>query len=338
MLIITALVTAPIGLHAQPEATRAFLRTVLGFSAADLREVAQGRAPIRSLDTVDGREIAIAGAVRVAVSPEQYVEAFRDIVEFKRHEAVQQIGVFGNTPQVSDLAGLTLDNDHISDLRDCRLHHCDLQLSRAAIERIAAVKWAAPDAAAQANAAMRELLTQLVVNYRRSGDEALMTYENERQPLSVTEEFRTMMAAPPAVLRRFPTLERHLRQFPTESGGDVTDVIYWSKEDVGPKVIISVTHLAIARVSYAPVIYAAASKQLYGSHYFDSSLGLTLLLQDDNPSTTTLVYLNRSRIDVLDGFLGGLKRAVVRSRARAAMSDTLSRLRVRLPARLKESK
>jgi hypothetical protein len=83
-----------------------------------------------------------------------------------------------------------------------------------------------------------------------------------------------------------------------------------------------------------PVMFAAASKQLYGSHYFDSSLGLTLLLRDINPGTTVLVYINRSRIDVLSGFLGGLKRAIVRSRGRSAMEDTLARIRTRLPERV----
>jgi hypothetical protein len=122
-----------------------------------------------------------------------------------------------------------------------------------------------------------------------------------------------------------------MTRFPSEAVRGIEDIFYWSKEDVGPKVIISVTHMAIVRVSDGPVAYAAASKQLYGSHYFDSSLGLTLLLEDEQPSSTVLVYLNRSRVDVLSGFLGGLKRAIVRSRARSAMADTLTRIKVRLP-------
>jgi hypothetical protein len=83
------------------------------------------------------------------------------------------------------------------------------------------------------------------------------------------------------------------------------------------------------------VRYVAASKQLYGSHYFDSSLGLTLLLRDDQPGSIVLVYVNRSRIDALDGFLGGVKRAIVRSRGKSALEDTLVRIRTRLPARVR---
>ena len=332
--IVTTLVTASVVFATQPHDTLSFLRSVLGYGDAELRDLAQGRSAVRALDTVDDREIAIAGAVRVPVSPDAYIAQLRDIVTFKRHEAVIQIGTFGTSPQVADIAGLTLDRDHLDDLRNCRLHDCDLQLSREGIERVRAIRWSAPDAAQQANRVMRELLTELVLRYRQVGDAALMTYENERDGLSVAQEFRAMLAAPPAVLQQFRPLERHVTQYPSGAAG-VEDIFYWSKEDVGPKVIVSVTHMAIQRVPDGPVAYAVASKQLYGSHYFDSSLGLTLLLRDEQPESTVLVYVNRSRVDVLDGFLGALKRAIVRSRARSAMADTLARIRTRLPARIR---
>jgi hypothetical protein len=332
LLLVTALVTAAAVFGAQPQETLSFLRDVFGYEQEGLRDLAQGRPAVRALDTRDDREIAIVGAIRVAVSPEQYIAELKNIVEFKRHEAVRQIGTFGSPPQLSDVAGLTLDRDHLDDLRDCRLHDCDLQLSRAGIDRVNASS--SPVAAEQANRTMRELLTELVAGYQRAGDTALMTYVDEKEPLSVAEEFRAMIAAPPAVLQRFPALDRHLTRFPAGASPAVEDIFYWSKEDVGPKVIISVTHMAIHRIAAGPVVYAVASKQLYGSHYFDASLGLTLLLRDDQPSSTVLVYLNRSRVDALDGFLGGLKRAIVRSRARSAMADTLTRIRTRLPARI----
>jgi hypothetical protein len=330
-LLVTALAAQSLRADAQPPETTQFLREVLGYTNADLRDVAQGRPAVRGLDTTDGREIAIVGAIRVPISAAQYVERLRDIVAFKRHEAVRQIGTFGGAPRADDMAGLTLDADHLDDLRGCRPSHCDLQLSRAAIERVRAIQWSQPNAAAEANRVIRGLLAELTANYRQSGDAALMTYENDRAPLSVADEFRAMMAAPPRILPRLPQLEQHMTRFPSEAVRGIEDIFYWSKEDVGPKVIISVTHMAIVRVSDGPVAYAAASKQLYGSHYFDSSLGLTLLLEDEQPSSTVLVYLNRSRVDVLSGFLGGLKRAIVRSRARSAMADTLTRIKVRLP-------
>lgn len=321
---------------AQFSAAQAFLQDHFRYSTSDLRDLSQGRAAVRALDTTDPREIAIAGAIRVGVSPQFYVDQLRNIVDFKRHDAVRQIGTFSSPPTRSDVAALSLDREHLDGLRNCRLQGCGLQLSREAIDLFnREVDWSSPDAPAAATRVMHETLTQIVARYERRGDAGLVTYEDQRTPISVADEFRAMMAAPPRVLAQVPKLEQHLTRYPAGRGTAVTDVLYWSKEDVGPKVIISVTHMAIARIDGdGPVQFAAASKQLYGSSYFDSSLGLTLLLQDDTPGSVVLVYVNRSRVDALDGFLSGLKRAVVRARGRSAMADTLVRIRTRLPARL----
>jgi hypothetical protein len=335
VLFVTALVTVPALRAAQPHGTIAFLHDVLGFSGGEIRQIAQGRPAIHSFATSDDREVAIAGAVRVAISPEQYIDQLRDIVAFKRHEVVRQIGTFSPNPTVGDVSGLTLDREHLDDLEGCRLHDCGFHLSGAGIARMRSVEWSSPQSHEQANRIIRELLTEVASGYLRQGDGALMVYENQRQAVSVGEEFRAMTAAPPAILERFPMLAQHVTHYPSRRIDGVEDVLYWSKEDVGPKVVISITHMAIARVASGPVVFAAASKQLYGSHYFDTSLGLTLLLTDDQPTSTVLVYLNRSRIDALDGFLGGVKRAIVRSRARSAMSETLARVRTRLPQRVR---
>jgi hypothetical protein len=76
------------------------------------------------------------------------------------------------------------------------------------------------------------------------------------------------------------------------------------------------------------VAYAIGSKQIYAMHYYDASLGLTLLIPDRAaPSAATyVVYLNRSRIDLFDGLFGGVVRRVVAGRARGLVADQLQRL------------
>jgi hypothetical protein len=63
-------------------------------------------------------------------------------------------------------------------------------------------------------------------------------------------------------------------------------------------------------------------------HYYDASLGLTLLVPDRTAAspTTFVVYLNRSRIDILDGFLGGVVRRLVAGRAKGVVAEQLQRL------------
>jgi hypothetical protein len=93
--------------------------------------------------------------------------------------------------------------------------------------------------------------------------------------------------------------------------------------------VISITHVAIAAaVDDGPVTYAIGSKQIYAMHYFDASLGLTLLVPDRTAAApaTYVVYVNRSRIDLFDGFFGGVARKIVAGKARVVVADQLQRL------------
>jgi hypothetical protein len=308
------------------------LASDFGLSGTQMRDLSRRSVVVRTLETGDSREVAVLGAIHVAVPASYYVEQLEDIAGFKRHEAVHQIGVFSTPARVEDMASLTLERRHLDDLRKCRVTSCGVQLPRDAIERFQRdVSWSAPSATEQANQIMREILVDMVNAYRRDGDAALMVYEDKDRPLSVAQEFGAMVGTSASMLPRFPPLQQHLAGFPQPTAHTVRDVIYWSKERMGPAVIISVTHLAIATMPAGDAVrFATASKQLYGSQYFDSSLGLTILLEGASASdapASVLVYVNRSRVDVLSGFFGGLKRTVVRSRARSGMSDTLVQVR-----------
>jgi hypothetical protein len=182
---------------------------------------------------------------------------------------------------------------------------------------------------------MRELLVEVVATYQAAGDRALMLYVDAKRPVSLAHEFQAMIASKPAVLERFPLLYQYILRFPEGPDARVDDVVYWSRERMGPARVLSVTHLAIARIDDGPVAFAIASKQIYGTRYFDSSLGITVLLRTEvmGKPACLLVYVNRSRVDALGGWLGGLKRKVVRSRARGAMSANLEEARARVEAR-----
>ena len=109
----------------------------------------------------------------------------------------------------------------------------------------------------------------------------------------------------------------------------MSDFVYWSKELIRGRPVISVTHVATAAaIDDSPVAYAIGSKQIYAMHYYDASLGLTLLVPDRAaPSPATyVVYLNRSRIDLFDGIFGGMARRLVAGRAKGLVAEQLQRL------------
>lgn len=315
----------------QPNAAFAFLQTNFSLGNADRRVLEQFRPISRTLDASDGREVATLGVVRLRVPAEFYVDQLRHVAEFKRNPSVLQIGVFSSPARIEDVENLTLESADVESLARCRPKACDVQLSDEAMRRVQEeAAGSSSNREALINRAMRRVLVDLVNGYRRTGDAALMTYVDDDKPLSVAAEFRTMLDARPAVLRRFPPLGQHMLQYPQGPNDATDDIIYWSKEKLGPRVILSVTHLAITRlIGRGPARFVAASRQLYGSHYFDASLGITILLDDSGPLPTGsyLVYVNRSRLDALGGFFGALQRAIVRSRTRSAMSTSLAEAR-----------
>jgi hypothetical protein len=306
-----------------PGEVNRFLSEQLGFSAAQLRPLAVGKSVVRALDVADGREVAVTGAVHVRVPPAFFADLLRDVTRFKRSAEILQIGRFSTPPVLEDLAALTVDTEDRESLARCRPGNCDVQLPEAAIVRFQRdVRWRTPQEAADVNRVMRELLLDIVAGYRRRGDAALVSYNDGDRRTSPAAEFRAMIEQAPAVLARFPELRTHFIDFPVASPA-IDDVFYWSKDKMGPAAVITVTHLAIARIDgRPPLAYVAASKQLYGAHYFDTSLGISVLLSGHDREMY-LAYVNRSRVDVLTGMLGGVKRALLRSRLRGTVARAL---------------
>ena len=114
-----------------------------------------------------------------------------------------------------------------------------------------------------------------------------------------------------------------LTQSPQRVFPKVEEFLYWSKESFGLKPVISVTHVSIDQLPDQTWI---ASKQIYASHYFDASLAITLVADDSTDlsgGSIYLVYVNRSRIDLLGGIFGGLKRRLVRGRLEEGMRKNL---------------
>lgn len=100
--------------------------------------------------------------------------------------------------------------------------------------------------------------------------------------------------------------------------------------------MISLTHVVISPVQNGRA--AIATKGIYASHYGDASLGLTLLLELGTPTAprTLVVYVNRSRLDIMGGLFGAIKRPLIRSRARDGAARTMKALRDRTERQWRE--
>jgi hypothetical protein len=327
-LTLIALLVAPGA--ATPDPATTFLRTAFNLSAADIGRIDRGEVVSRTLEVKHRREVATLGIVRIATSPSRYVERLADIKTFKRTDGILQIGTFSAVPQPADVASLSIDESELKRLRDCQVDGCDLRLSADAIERARRdIDWHAPDASRAASRLVRQLLVDYVASYRRGGTLAAMEYADRTPRLNVGREFESLIDADTITSRYAPRLRRYLLEYPRTSGADMSDFVYWSKELVRGRPVVSITHVAIApAVDDSPVAYAIGSKQIYAMHYYDASLGLTLLVPDRAAASTAtyVVYLNRSRIDLFDGLFGGVARRIVAGRAKGLVAEQLQRL------------
>jgi hypothetical protein len=309
---------------------RAFLTGTFGFTKTDLERIDAGQVLTRTFAPADRREVATLGVIRMKITPEFYVERLDDIVSFKKDEAVLQIGAFGNPPAVADMTSMTLDEADVRGLRRCRVGSCSIQLSAGAITKFQQeVDWRRPDAHQQAEHTLRRALVEYVAAYMKGGNASAMEYADEADRMSLGREFASLMGPDVPGWKTFPALRQHLLDYPASDYPATIDRLYWSKEKVARKTVVSVTHLAIMRTANeTPADYAIASRQIYGTHYFDASLGLTVLVRDRSTAAPGmyLVYLNRSRVDVFGGLLGGVTRHIVTGKARGTVSDQLVRL------------
>ena len=229
------------------------------------------------------------------------------------------------------MKNLSLDAEDITHLRSCKPGDCDLRISGAALDTIrASVDWKAPDAAAQVNARVREAAVRYVAAYMKTGDEALITYSDRAEPVSLKKEWQGILAASPYFHQYNAALHGYLTEYPRRPLAGATDVLYWVKEDYsGLKPVISLMHGVIYQNPATPDRTVVVQKQLYASHYYYGSLAVAVVAGGMEGSTpiTYLIYANRSRGDLLKGGFGGLRRTVARNQAKTAAEQTLGTIK-----------
>jgi hypothetical protein len=244
----------------------------------------RGKIVTKILDTGEDREIASFGVARLAVPKTFFVEKFRDIEKFKRSDEVMQIGTFSEPPRLEDLSELQFESEDLEAIKRCKPGDCDVKMTSRAMGRFRAeVDWSDPDHLEQAAHLAREVLFEYVRAYLKGGNEALSVYTDNEKPLRVSREFRAILGESPYVYDYAPEFHRYLLDFPDAGLSDVESFIYWSKEKLGfgLKPVVSLTHVAIyKRALLGENGVLIASKQIYASHYFEASLGLTAVVDD----------------------------------------------------------
>ena len=257
----------------------AFFEPLVRIDQAD-RDRLDRRDSIVRILPAHGGDLGVFAASRLEAGPDALVTWTRAIAELKKGPFVQAIRRFSEPPVPQDLEGLRLDDVDLDDIRECRRGRCDLKLAADEIESMRA-------AIAAGGATWTE---------------------------AVQHEFqRVMLARLDSYIASIPNIETSLAGYP---GIDLTDsesFFYWSKERYGnAKPVIAMTHVTIIRPhAWGRPAVLVLGKEVFATHYRNASLGLAAVVRDHARDIGYLVYVNRSRVDVLGGVFGGLRRKVI---------------------------
>ncbi len=298
-----------------------------GFSAADAGALEQGTVIARLVPGTADTEVMVVAAVKIRATRDATLAYYGQMVSYVDGQITKAFGRFSHPPVLADVKDFVLDADDLAQLRSCRPGDCDLRIGGAGIDALRSrINWSAPDVSAQAHAHVRQAIVNYVGSYMKSGDEALITYNDRSQPVSLRQQWQEILTASPYFHQYNPALQNYLTKYPHAPLPGARDVLYWVREDfTGLKPVVSVVHGVIYQDPANPDRIVVVQKQLYASHYYDGSLAVAVIVSGSSAGTpyTYLLYGNRSRGDLLKGGFGGLRRSVAQSQARSGAEQTL---------------
>ncbi len=309
----------------------AFFRPSVVVSVDDRRHLDQGQ-PVAGVVPGQDSEVAVFAAVPVDVDGDRLVAWMRHIADLKKSPYVLAIGRFSDPPRIEDLEGLTLDDEDLSEIRQCQPRHCGVKLTGAEMDRL---RHTIADAGTAWKPALQDAFRHLVLErvqlYLADGHAGLPAYEDKGGSVSRAASLSSVVRHSEFLGERLPRFAEYLDHYPRAPMPDVESFIYWSKERLGGRPIVSATHVGIVRGDgvLAPDALVAG-KGIFATHYINASLGLTALMRGAPGAHDYLVYINRSDVDVVRGFFGGLARWLMERRLEKEASGVLSGLRRRL--------
>jgi hypothetical protein len=312
-----------------------FFRDFVGLHDDQIREIREGKALAKVLDSPTADQVFVFGSVRINSTPERYLKFASDIDALRKLPSYLALRKFSDPPQLADLAGFTLDEEDFKQLRNCKAGHCEVQLPSEAMEEFQrSVNWSAPDATNQANHLAQKMALQALLNYQQGGNAALGTYRDKNHPAAVAETFASLLSRSKALPVYLPELHEYLLHYPQADSTSIQSQFYWEKVNFGLKPTLRMVQ-AIVYQGKSPTepAYAVAVKQLYASHYFETALDLSVCVKDTRShdhDAFYLITLKGSQQAGLTGLKGGIVRKVAVDKTRSSLEKALASIKQKL--------
>src|SRR5262249_33914366 len=130
------------------------------------------------------------------------------------------------------------------------------------------------------------------------------------QQVSVGDQFKYMLTYYQVLPRDLPDFYKYILDYPNGKPANVENEFHWERIKFGLKPTLRILHVLTRRGDKPDqAAYVIAEKQLYSSHYFETSIELTFLIRGTNAPNQSGFYLVRT-IGCEQSYFTGIKRHV----------------------------
>jgi len=325
MLPVVLLLLAAVIQADAPEEPYKYFREFVGLNEEQIAAIRSGKAVAKVIESPTPDEVYVFGSVYGQATPESYLKLASDIDALRKLPSYLAIQSFSDPPQLSDLEGFTLDEQDITELKNCKIGHCQVQLPTEAIEDFQqSIDWSASDVADRVNHLARQLALQALLEYMQGGNAALGAYRDKKHPAAVADTFASLIEPLKALPVYLPELHEYLLDYPKAKSDDVQASFYWEEVNFGLKPTFRIVQKVVYRgtVGNEPA-YAVAEKQIYASHYFETALDLTVCIKDAQRPGFYIITVKGSKQAGLTGLKGGIVRKVAVDKSRSSLERVL---------------
>jgi hypothetical protein len=297
----------------------------LGFSARQIHQVHAGSIVQARIEPSSERELVVAFAFRVKLTPAELVEQMRSGVLDRMVLNASVHPLIENPPTLASFAQLALGPDAqaraqaYTNAKPGRT----LNLSHAEIARFDALRSGSPSALLQE--VQNALLTRLQ-EYRVRGLAGIAPYaRSDRKLLFPGDELRIAALAAKQSQALSPAALQHLLAYPADMAPGTREDFRWSEVRLHDLPTLTMTHrLAIPDGEG----WVVAQRQFYVSTGYncEQSIARYLPMRDG----TLVIYTNRASTDEVLGFGGGVKRDIGNRVLAWRLEDLYGRYQARL--------
>jgi hypothetical protein len=278
-------------LHAPAQAQQSapdlasYLEQDIDLNAKQRASVEHGQSVAKVLGSPIDRDVVVFAIMAVDVPRPWFVEHFTAVDVPLRSPTRTNFGIFGTPASPSDVGALAISKDDIKDLKACRPLSCHFKLPASGMAFLSEhVDWNAPDVGARLAQEAREQMAAFVNKYRQHGTGAVVTYDDQAT-VQASDALAGLLAAPQHIFPGATAFERYLLAYPAEKLDSVSNMIFWSQDQIPhARLIHGIRQMSIYTPPDPGNATLIATKQLWADHYLEASLDMLSVVDRPAPS------------------------------------------------------